>query len=453
MMRLSAIFIAACMLIIAAALGAVLYLRFGFGGAEAAIVTLAVLSALALYNAVSARQRDRFDVGDQIADLSRGTGDLARQVADFGRRLSAIEGRLDEVAGKAASMTQPLAAEIGELGMLLKELAESVAAHENLFVTEGRSAPAEDGLPPAAFAPDDARADAGEPGLAFKDFDEEAVGSLLLSAIEGNRIELYLQPIVTLPQRKVRYYEALSRLKTDDGEVVTAADFIDFADSRGLTPRIDDLAIFRCAQVVRRLLLKNRDVGLFCNISAATLVGPGFPQFLEFMDANRAIAPALVFEFTQDAVRAMGPMEHESLAALAARGFRFSMDHVRDLRIEPRDLASRSFKFIKVPASVLIGRVDAAASDIHPADLSDLLGRFGINLIAEKIESEGMVVDLLENDVRFGQGMLFSAPRPVRAEVLQGIADSADRVARQSMPPLAQAGDAAPLPLARSARG
>jgi cyclic-di-GMP phosphodiesterase TipF (flagellum assembly factor) len=29
-----------------------------------------------------------------------------------------------------------------------------------------------------------------------------------------------------------------------------------------------------------------------------------------------------------------------------------------------------------------------------------------------------MVVDLLDYDVRFGQGFLFSPPRPVRAEVL-----------------------------------
>jgi cyclic-di-GMP phosphodiesterase TipF (flagellum assembly factor) len=33
------------------------------------------------------------------------------------------------------------------------------------------------------------------------------------------------------------------------------------------------------------------------------------------------------------------------------------------------------------------------------------------------------VVDLLDFDVRFGQGFLFSPPRPVRAEVLQGVAD------------------------------
>ena len=33
-----------------------------------------------------------------------------------------------------------------------------------------------------------------------------------------------------------------------------------------------------------------------------------------------------------------------------------------------------------------------------------------------------MVVDLLDYDVRFGQGFLFSPPRPVRAEALHGVA-------------------------------
>jgi cyclic-di-GMP phosphodiesterase TipF (flagellum assembly factor) len=117
----------------------------------------------------------------------------------------------------------------------------------------------------------------------------------------------------------------------------------------------------------------------------------------------------------------MGPIEHEALAAIAERGFRFSMDNLSDLRVEPRELTQRGFRFIKAPAALLLNRVGAASTDIHPADMSDLLGRFGIDLIAEKIEAEGAVVDLLDYDVRFGQGFLFSPPRPVRAEALQGV--------------------------------
>jgi len=439
MVRISAIFIAVCMALIAASVGFVVYLRFGLTGAEAFLVGLGVLTALAVYNAIAARSRDRSEISDQIATLSRGSGDLARQLAEFGLKLSTMETKVDTVLDKALATAQPLAAEIEELSTLVKRLADRVAAHEATLASvpdAPRAAPiplAAVARPAAAAmtaaAPAAAIAAVGEalPAVpaeqmipAFAGLDQAGVVALIAGAIDGMKIELYLQPIVTLPQRKVRYYEALSRLKTDDGEMVAAGDFLPFAAAGTLLPKLDKLSVLRCVQVVRRLLLKSREIGLFCNLSAASLTDAGFPQLLEFIEANRAIAPALVFEFSQSAIRAMGPMEHEALAAIAERGFRFSMDNLTDLRVEPRELNERGFRFIKVPATLLLNRVGAASTDIHPADMSDLLGRFGIDLIAEKIEAEGSVVDLLDYDVRFGQGFLFSPPRPVRAEALQG---------------------------------
>jgi len=177
---------------------------------------------------------------------------------------------------------------------------------------------------------------------------------------------------------------------------------------------------------VRRLLLQKREVGLFCNLAAATLADPGFARFLELMDANRAIAAALVFEFTQSAVRAMGAVEHASLATLAERGFRFAMDNLTDLRVNARDLNERGFRFVKVPAALLFNRLGAIGADIRPAEFSESLSRFGIDLIADRIEDENMVIDLLDYDVRFGQGLLFSPPRPLRAGALEGADLKAD---------------------------
>ena len=67
-----------------------------------------------------------------------------------------------------------------------------------------------------------------------------------------------------------------------------------FAEAGGLMPKLDHLTVLRCVQVVRRLLLKNRDIGLFCNVAGMTLADAGFPQLLEFAEANRAIAPSLL---------------------------------------------------------------------------------------------------------------------------------------------------------------
>ena len=181
-------------------------------------------------------------------------------------------------------------------------------------------------------------------------------------------------------------------------------------------PRIDNMLLFRSVQVVRRLLMKNRDIGLFCNIASPTLHDAKlFPQIAEFMTANRALAPSLVLEFRQETWRAMGPLEMEGLAALRDLGFRFCMDQVADLRIEPRELGERGIRFVKVPASGLLGQFSLHGSDIHPSDLSDLLARYGISLVADRIETEAQVVDLLDYELRFGQGFsLLAAPAGAR---------------------------------------
>jgi cyclic-di-GMP phosphodiesterase TipF (flagellum assembly factor) len=108
------------------------------------------------------------------------------------------------------------------------------------------------------------------------------------------------------------------------------------------------------------------------------------------------------------------------------------MDQVADLRLEPRDLSERGIRYVKVPAPLLLGRAGVPGADIHAADLSDLLGRFGISLISERIETEAQVVNLLDYDVRFGQGFLFSPPRPVRTDALQSTAGAAQAPARES---------------------
>ncbi|HZE53383.1 MAG TPA: EAL domain-containing protein [Bradyrhizobium sp.] len=428
MIRISTIFIAICMVLVAASLGLTLYSVAGLSGSESAIVALTALTFLILYNAVSMRLRDRTDVGGQIADLSRGTADLARQVAEFGRRLAAVEGRVASVNSAGADRIQTVLGEINELGVLVKQLAVSVASHDELLSARVLPpAPASKTLnepqrEPAVAAPEAKvfAAPVPPPVAAEKpkpSRSEVQVLAAVRAAVEENRLDIYLQPMVTLPQRKVRFYEAVTRLRDESDQVLAADDFIGIAEAAGLIGRIDHMVMLRCVQVLRRLMVRNKDVGVFCNVAAATLGNPvAFAQCLDFLEANRALAPSFVIEFKQATFRNLGPTESEHLAALAQRGYRFSIDHVTDLRIEPRELADRGVRFIKVPATLLLDPRQSSTSDIHPSDLSDLLGRYGIDLIAERIEGERAVVDLLDFDVRFGQGFLFAPPRPLRPE-------------------------------------
>jgi cyclic-di-GMP phosphodiesterase TipF (flagellum assembly factor) len=352
-----------------------------------------------------------------------------------------------------ADRIQAVIGEINELGGLVKQLAASVAGHEEMLssgalaaaapkpnhdaqkelpLTDSSSAAAapapsaaaatpapvaSEAAPAASQTPPSQTAASLVPPSQMSSLSQSQILVAVKNAVEENRLDLYLQPMVSLPQRKVRYYEAVTRLRDDKDQIVTADDFVGVAEAAGLIGRIDHMVMLRCVQVLRRLMVRNKEVGVFCNVAQATLGNPAtFAQCLDFLEANRALAPSFVLEFKQSTFRNLGPTETEHLAALAQRGFRFSIDHVTDLRIEPRDLADRGVRFIKVPAALLLDQRNSSTSDIHPSDLSDLLGRYGIDLIAERIEGERAVVDLLDFDVRFGQGFLFAPPRPLRPE-------------------------------------
>ncbi len=115
-------------------------------------------------------------------------------------------------------------------------------------------------------------------------------------ALKHNRIDLHLQPIVNLPQRRVCFYEGFTRLRRPDGSLIMPVEFLGAAERANLLGVIDNMLLFRCVQIVRRLSERDRRVGVFCNIAMASLEDEQFfPLFLEFMKENRDLAGSMIF--------------------------------------------------------------------------------------------------------------------------------------------------------------
>jgi cyclic-di-GMP phosphodiesterase TipF (flagellum assembly factor) len=246
-------------------------------------------------------------------------------------------------------------------------------------------------------------------------------------ALTENRVDLYLQPVVSLPQRRTVFYESFSRLRDESGRVLMPSEYLAVAEPEGLVTTIDNLLLFRCVQIVRRLAKQDRKIGIFCNISTLSLADETFfPQFLEMLSANRDLAGALIFELGQGAFDARGSVEARNMGKLAELGFRFSLDKVTDFDLDLQDLARSDVKFLKIAAQPLLdeivesdGRlVLKSLPDLAAEDFCNLTRRYGVEVIAEKVETERQVVDVLELDIGYGQGHLFGEPRAIRDAVI-----------------------------------
>ena len=263
-------------------------------------------------------------------------------------------------------------------------------------------------------------------------------------ALAENRVDLYLQPVVGLPQRRTVFYESYSRLRDASGRVMMPAEYLAVAEPEGLVTSIDNLLLFRCVQIVRRLAKQDRKVGIFCNISIASLADESFfPQFLDLLAANRDLSGALIFELGQAAFDARGSVEARNMGKLADLGFRFSLDKVTDLDLDFQDLARSDVKFLKIAAPFLLdelvetdeGLILRSLPDLAAQDFSSLTRRYGVEIVAEKVESERQIVDILELDIAYGQGHLFGEPRAIRDAVLAEADAPVAEPARYDEPP------------------
>jgi cyclic-di-GMP phosphodiesterase, flagellum assembly factor TipF len=239
----------------------------------------------------------------------------------------------------------------------------------------------------------------------------ENVLSLVRRAIEQDRIDVFLQPIVSLPQRKHRYYEVFSRIRAADKTYLRPEEYLAIAEREGLIGIIDNLLLMRCLQLIRETERRHFKVGFFINLSAHSLGDASFMRkFLDFMAHNPELPPKLVFELHQTALTTGGPMNGRILDGLAQLGFRFSMDNVDSLNIDMEDLERRNVRFIKLEAERLLQ--EQAQDRLEP--MRDLLRRaneHGVDVIVEKLESEGQLVTLLDLKIDYGQGYLFGEPR------------------------------------------
>lgn len=395
--------------VVSACAGAVGFLLFRLGLDTSFVLALALFGILLVSQVIRWRAADRADQTRGMDDVGRTVERLTRDVALLGNRVAVLE------ASGVATAQRDVAAIRDDLDVVKRGLAEThVIARSAAEGLAALTPPPPFDAHAATSAPPEEAGGARARGGAAPDRAAEVMAALL-----AGRMEILLQPIVTLPQRKIRWYEVVARLKTERGDVLLADDIAPPLADATLAARFDGEVIERSLQLVKRLQARNREVGLVIDMAPAALAGTErFRDIVDTLAASAVLSGSIVLEIPQAGYRRFGPIEHEAMAAIGSHGFRFSLDQTRDLRLDTRDLADRGFRFVKVPADVLLGRAGALPADIHPADLGGLLARYGIDLVADRIETEATVVDLLDYDVRFGQGALFSPPRPVRPEVL-----------------------------------
>jgi cyclic-di-GMP phosphodiesterase TipF (flagellum assembly factor) len=235
-------------------------------------------------------------------------------------------------------------------------------------------------------------------------------------ALNNNRVELHVQPIVSLPQRRIRFFELLARPRDADGKAYQAADCIPALEAAGLRAEFDALMLLRGVQMVRKLEQRAKEVGFFLNLSPAILNQiETFNPLFDFLQREREHAANIVLEFSLEGIRKLDRTGLYRLGQIGALGFALSVDGVDRFDIDFGALSKAGVRFLKFDAAVFSDAAAIARSPVDLADLREICGRHDMLPVLSKVESEAELLKLTDLEFPLGQGLLFGAPKLAKA--------------------------------------
>jgi len=235
--------------------------------------------------------------------------------------------------------------------------------------------------------------------------------TLLQEAIEKSLFIPFFQPIYNLNKDTVHAYEVLARLKTENGEIISAYRFISLAEKLGKIKEVDKAIIKKALKLKKKNNIQQK---LFINLSAKDLSDTDFWEYLFEEVEKLHIHPGeIVFEITErEAVREITEVQI-LIRKLKEKGFHFAIDDFGSgyssfyyMKYFPIDYVKIDGEFIRE-----LNPLDSK-SVAFVESMNFLCQKLQIKTVAESIENQEILKLLKNIGIDFGQGFHLGYPSP-----------------------------------------
>ena len=230
--------------------------------------------------------------------------------------------------------------------------------------------------------------------------------SEIMKALEEERLVCYYQPIMSLERDKVSHYEALARMMTSEGDMLTPVQFLDqIKDTFAYTKMVKMVV-----EINRKFLEDNPHLQVSINLIPTDLLDRSVIKLLQSLPQK--IRERMILEITE--VEGIPSFERvkKAITRLRKLGFSVGIDDFGAGYSNLINLTQLQIDFLKIDGTII--------KEIHKNKTSYLLTKMvnefcmemGIKVIAEYVENEKVLASLQDIGVEFGQGYLLGKPVP-----------------------------------------
>jgi len=238
----------------------------------------------------------------------------------------------------------------------------------------------------------------------------------LQSALSGNRLVLFYQPILDLSLNSISHCECLVRMLDDEGQFISPAHFLGIAAESGLMPRLDFSVMEKAMRQQRMWEDSGINTGLSINITAPTLEQADFEERLsEILKRTGANPDRLIFEVVEtDALENLSAARKllNNFKAVGAKvafddfGIGFtSFEYVRELPVD----------YIKIDQSFIRFIHERESDQVLVKSMVEMSHNLGKKVIVEGVENREALEIVRDMGVEYVQGYYVCRPMPISA--------------------------------------
>ncbi|MDX1437597.1 MAG: EAL domain-containing protein [Anaerolineales bacterium] len=233
-------------------------------------------------------------------------------------------------------------------------------------------------------------------------------------AVGHSGFSVHYQPIISLETGQVVQFEALGRWRHPDQGLLTAADFIQMAEETGL---IIDLGRWMLQEACSDLQRWGQggsstpDLGISLNLSHKEFIQPDLIRWIENTLKRSDIDPELLsLEIREGIVMSDPDACGKILSDLRSLGVKIYIDDFGTGHSSLSFMYSFPIDALKIARS-FTARIGPQGENSEIVRTIVLLARdFGLDAIAEGVETEEQLAQLRELNCRYAQGFYFSKP-------------------------------------------
>lgn len=229
----------------------------------------------------------------------------------------------------------------------------------------------------------------------------------ILSALDEDRMYLVLQPLVHSKTRKADFFECLLRMRQPDGRVLSAGEFIPFAEQFGLLRLIDR----RTLELSVALLRKHPKLTLSVNVSSVTATDQDWLDTLrELTDNDRSLTRRLVLEITETSVIDDLDEAVAFVDTLRELGCRVAIDDFGAGYTSFKNLKHLPVDLVKIDGAFVKNLAIDSSDQIFVKTMVELAETFGMETVAEWVGDQECVEILTDAGITYLQGFHFGQP-------------------------------------------